>query len=319
VSRSLLVLVLPILLFGTPATADPIKAKVEERRALDTQVKRDISRGDYKAVADDFAKYLALDPDNVKVWVEFGDTMMGGRSYDAALAAYASAEKLLARDPTRGASTRLEVIARRGQAFEGLDKLPEALAEYERAMAGVPPGFYIEMEVTARIVDIYRRRNALPMILAKLETKWPLSRRRFFEWETLGKLYEETGSSDKAITALQKAVALSPYELDAQRRLVLLFDDAGRPDDALAQLETIARVAPGEARAQLELADRLWGRANRARALEIAARMEARFGSDAATLTAVGDLYERWGKLDLAVKVRAAAKKVPPEPPMRRR
>ena len=63
------------------------------------------------------------------------------------------------------------------------------------------------VELTGRIIDIYRRKQQLAALLADYEKEWPEGSRGHFEWDTLGKLYEETGAQDKAIAALQKAVA----------------------------------------------------------------------------------------------------------------
>jgi tetratricopeptide (TPR) repeat protein len=299
-----------LALLASNAVADPPKSKADQLKDLRAQIDGDLKKKDLKAAEEDYATFLALDPGNAKVWIEFADTLMAARKFDSALAAYASAEKLLASDVT----VQIEVIARRGQAFEALDKLPEALAEYDRAIVKAPKGYYLEVELTDRIVGIYRRRQSLPVLLAKFEAKWPAARRRFFEWNTLGKLYEETGASDKAIVAFQKAVAMSPFELDAQRRLIQMLENAGRDADAFAQLKVVVKVAPGEARFQLELAERLFRNGRTAEALAVLAKMEDRFKSFASVLSAVADLYSRWGKPDLAARAYEAASKVPPDP-----
>ena len=109
-----------------------------------------------------------------------------------------------------------------------------------------------------------------PQLLAQYEKEWPEGARGHFEWNTLGKLYEETGAQDKAIAALKKAVAKAPWELETQRRLIQLLENSGRDDEALAQYEAVVRAAPGEARFQLELAERYWRRGQEKKALDVA-------------------------------------------------
>ncbi|MGE5180934.1 MAG: HEAT repeat domain-containing protein, partial [Acidobacteriota bacterium] len=190
---------------------------------------------------------------------------------------------------------------RRGQALEGMGKDDEAVAEYRRAIKLAPKGYYLETELTGRIIDIYRRKQALGQLLAQMEKQWPEASRGHFEWSTLGKLYEETGAQDKAIAALKKAVAKAPWELETQRRLIGLLENSGRDDEALAQYEAVVRAAPGEARFQLELAERYWRRGQEKKALESLTRLEGRFPQDAGVLSAIADLYTRWGKEDLAI------------------
>ncbi|MEO8553069.1 MAG: HEAT repeat domain-containing protein, partial [Kofleriaceae bacterium] len=164
-----------------------------------------------------------------------------------------------------------------------------------------PKGYYLEVELTGRIIDIYRRKQALPALLALYEKEWPEGARGHFEWNTLGRLYEETGAQDKAIAALKKAVAKSAFELETQRRLITLLENSGRDDEALAQYEAVVRAAPGEARFQLELAERYWRRGQEKKALESLTRLESRFPSDPGVLGAIADLYTRFGKDDLAI------------------
>ena len=60
-------------------------------------------------------------------------------------------------------------------------------------------------------------------------------------------------------------------------------------------------AAPGDARFQLELADRYARRGKDKQATEVLARLQQRFPSDAGVIAAIADLYQRWGKEDLAI------------------
>ena len=258
-----------------------------------------------------FKQFLDLDPSNAQLWLERGDAMLAAGKRDIALESYAAAEKLLGGDPAR----RVEVVARRGQALEGMGKDDEAVVEYRRAIKLAPKGYYLEVELTGRIVDIYRRKQALPALLAQYEKEWSEGSRGHFEWSTLGRLYEETGAQDKAIAALKKAVAKAAWELDTQRRLIQLLENSGRDDEALAQYEAVVRAAPGEARFQLDLAERYWRRGNEKKALDTLVRLLGRFPSDAGVISAIADLYQRWGKEELAIAEYERLAKLEPDDP----
>src|SRR5262249_38734245 len=184
------------------------------------------------------------------------DAMLTAGKRDIALESYAAAEKLLGSDPSK----RVEVVNLRGQTLEQMGKEDEAVAEYRRAIKLAPKGYYLQGELTGRNLDIYRRKQSLPALLAQYEKEWPEGARGHFEWSTLGKLYEETGAQEKAIAALKKAVAKSPWELDTQRRLIQLLRNSGRDDEVLAQYEAVVRAAPSEARFQLGLAETHYAR-----------------------------------------------------------
>ena len=270
-----------------------------------------LAAGDTDGANAYFKQFLALDPRNADLWIERGDAMLAAGKRDIALDSYAAAEKLLGSDPAR----RVEVVARRGQALEAMGKDDEAVAEYRRAIKLAPKGYYLETELTNRIIDIYRRKQALPDLLAYYEKAWPAGSRGFFEWDTLGKLYDETGAQDKAIAALKKAVQKAPWELETQRRLIQLLENSGRDDEALAQYEAVVKAAPGEARFQLELAQRYWQRGDEKKALATLTRLEGRFPQDPGVLSAIADTYTKWGKDDLAIAEYERLVQVEPDDP----
>jgi cellulose synthase operon protein C len=268
----------------------PAKAVDLKQRALRALAGLALAASDAGAANAYFKQLVESEPRNALLWIERGDAMLAAGKRDLALESYIAAERLLGSDPAQ----RVEVIARIGQALEGMGKDDEAVVEYRRAIKLAPKGFYLEVELTSRIVDIYRRKQSLPRLLAELEQAWPERARGHFEWSTLGKLHDETGAQDKAIAALKKAVALAAWELDTQRRLIVLLESVGQDDEALAQYEVVVRVAPGEPRFQLDLAERYWRRGEATQARDVLARLQARFPQDPDVLSAIADLKRRW-------------------------
>ncbi|HMG20359.1 MAG TPA: tetratricopeptide repeat protein, partial [Kofleriaceae bacterium] len=282
-----------------------------KKKALRALADLALATGDNDGANAYFQRFLELDPRNAQLWIERGDAMLAAGKRDVALESYTAAEKLLGSDPAK----RVEVVARRGQALEGMAKDDDAVVEYRRAIKLAPKGYYLEVELTGRIIDIYRRTQSLPALLALYEKDWPEGARGHFEWDTLGKLYEETGAQDKAIGALKRAVARAPWELETQRRLIQLLENSGRDDEALAAYEQVVRAAPGEARFQLDLAERYWRRGQDKKALDALVRLEVRFPQDAGVLSAIADMYTRWGKEDLAIAEYERLAKLEPDDP----
>jgi len=282
-----------------------------KKKALRALADLALTTGDNDGANAYFQRFLELDPRNAQLWIERGDAMLAAGKRDVALDSYTAAEKLLGADPAK----RVEVVARRGQTLEGMGQDDEAVVEYRRAIKLAPKGYYLEVELTGRIIDIYRRKQALPALLAQYEKEWPEAARGHFEWDTLGKLYEETGAQDKAIAALKRAVARAPWELETQRRLIQLLENSGRDDEALVAYEAVVRAAPGEARFQLDLAERYWRRGQDKKALDALVRLEVRFPQDAGVLSAIADMYTRWGKEDLAIAEYERLAKLEPDDP----
>jgi tetratricopeptide (TPR) repeat protein len=286
-------------------------AKNMKKKALRALADLALATGDTDGANTYFKRFLELDPKNAQLWIERGDAMLAAGKRDLALESYTAAEKLLGHDPAK----RVEVVARRGQALEGMAKDDEAVGEYRRAIKLAPRGYYLEVELTGRIIDIYRRKQSLAVLLSQYEKEWPEATRGHFEWDTLGKLYEETGVQDKAIGALKRAVGKAPWELETQRRLIQLLENSGRDDEALAAYEAVVRAAPGDARFQLALAERYWGRGQEKKALETLARLDARFPQDPGVLSAIADMYTRWGKEALAITEYERLAKLEPDDP----
>ena len=258
-----------------------------------------------------FEQYIALDPGNAQLRLELGDALAQAGKHDDAIAVYVDAEKKLGRDPAR----RVEVVARIGQAQEGKGDDQAAIESYRRAIRLVPRGYYLEVELTARIVDIHRRKQSLPELVGYYEKEWPEGRRGHFEWNTLARLYEETGDQDKAVAAFKRAVAKAPYELETQRRLIQLLEALGRDKEAIAQYEVVAREAPGEARFQIELAERYMRAGDDKKALDAVKKLESRFPGDAGVQSAIADMYTRWGKEDQALAAFERLARLEPDEP----
>nr|HEX4317116.1 tetratricopeptide repeat protein [Kofleriaceae bacterium] len=282
-----------------------------KKKALRALADIAMATGDNDGADAYFKQFLGLDPSNGQLWMEYGDAMLQAGKRDVALDAYGHAERLYAGDPTR----RIDAVNRRGQALEAMGKDDEAVAEYRRAIKLAPKGYYIETELTNRIIDIYRRKQQLAVLLTDYEKEWPEGSRGHFEWDTLGKLYEETGAQDKAIHALQEAVRVDPTQVDTQRRLIGLLENSGRDDEALAQYEKVVQVIPGQAQFQLELADRYWRRGNEKKALDTLKHCEERFPNDPSVLGAIADFYTKWNKDELAIAEYEHLARVEPDEP----
>ena len=182
----------------------PSADKPIQREALNALVNIARSTRDRIAHAS-YAKRLAeLDPQDARLQLDRGDAMLAIDLVDAALDAYAAAERLYATDPSR----RLDVIVRRGQALERRDR-GAAEAEYRRASAEAPKGHYLRGELFGRVVELHRRAGTLGGLLAITLEDWPEAKRGSFEWYELSKLYEATGAREQSVAALARAVATS--------------------------------------------------------------------------------------------------------------
>ncbi|HEY5949117.1 MAG TPA: tetratricopeptide repeat protein, partial [Kofleriaceae bacterium] len=255
-----------------------------------------------------YARLVERDPNNGTLWTERADSLAAARVFAQAVDCYTQAEALLKRDPER----RLYVIAQRGLAHELAGDIDAAVADYKRAIAESPRGYYLKTELVARIIRVHTKANTLPALLREYQRAWPEKSRGHFEWTTLGQLYQATGALDAAILALQAAVAKAPDDLDTQRRLVTLLDAAGRTDDALAQLEAAAKTAPRDVKTQFQLVERYWDK-DKPKLLATLGKLSRALPTNPGVHHDIGNLYIKLRRLDLATHEYELVAKLEPD------
>jgi tetratricopeptide (TPR) repeat protein len=258
-----------------------------------------------------------LRPRDVLLWTERGDALLALSSFDRALDAYAKAETLFARDPER----KLLAISDRGRAFEKAGKTDEAVAEYDRAIAASPGGYYLRRELTLRIIELVRKHVSIEAALAEVDRRWPASKRDAFEWSTVADLYEQSGAMPMRTAALEAAATKAPRDTVIQWKLIRQYDRTSLPQSALAQLETAVRASPRDLALVLELAQRveLASRLRQdrtddvaPRALRLLQQLSRAYPRDADAHAAIGEVYARWNEPARAVSEYTVAARLEP-------
>src|SRR5262249_9201640 len=123
-----------------------------KKKALRALADLALATGDNDGANAYFKQFLALDPKNAQLWIERGARCPPAGTRATPSASSTAAEKPPGADPAK----RVEVVARRGQALEGMGKDDEAVVESRRAIQLAPKGYSLEVELTGRIIDIYR-------------------------------------------------------------------------------------------------------------------------------------------------------------------
>lgn len=157
----------------------------------------------------------------------------------------------------------------RGLAWSLLERAPEALGEFDRALAINPR--YVEAHLHRGLIldhlghaeeaaaAFRAAREAAGRPVAGLSA--PVAARLANEHARLGDLYAEAGALGEAVLEYRRAVELGPDFHDLRLRLARLLLEAGNPLQAREELERILARRPGwlDARVQLGLARHLAG------------------------------------------------------------
>jgi tetratricopeptide (TPR) repeat protein len=281
----------------------------EKRVALTKLIGAARTTGDMRMVDDSYAQLIELAPKDGALWLDRGNAQLVAKHYALAKDSFGAAEALLRSDPER----KLTAIVNQGIAADLLGRADDAIVEYERALDKVPSGFFLAQEIVTRIIETERKRKRVGAAIERLEKRWPERRRGHFEWSTLGDLYKETASVDRAIDAYRRAVTKAPTEVVTQRKLIALLDKAS-PASALAQHEAAARVAPGDADLQLELAKR-YRATQPGKAFATLATLARRMSRHVNVRTTIAALYEEWNELGRAIGEYEAIAAIEPNDP----
>jgi tetratricopeptide (TPR) repeat protein len=235
-----------------------------------------------------FIQLLALTPNDPEVWTARGDALVASDRGELAAESFSQAERLAPDMPHR-----IEAVERHGDALANEHDFDGANADYRRAIALAPSGYFIIPEVLGKLVDLARSQQALPALADQLEHEWPARSRDALKWSTLGSIYFELADRPRAMVALRRATALAPWDLASQRVLVGIFDELGLRDAAVAQLQAAVRAAPSEPRLQLELAQHMWPNV---RALAVLDQSAKQFSRDVNVLEATAKQFLAWDR-----------------------
>ena len=90
-----------------------------------------------------------------------------------------------------------------------------------------------------------------------MSAEWPERRRGFTENDLLGRVHDELGDTDQALSSYRAALSQNPHATDVRRRMIAVLERAGQTAAVLREYQRLSSDAPGEPRYYLELAERL--------------------------------------------------------------
>ena len=105
-----------------------------------------------------------------------------------------------------------------------LNRLPEALPYFERAMAAAPD----DAAIRGNFAQTLHRMGRVPEAIQHYEASLRLNRRNHVTWSNLGKSHMSLGQFPRAAECFQQALKISPNYTDARWSLASVLDEIAR-------------------------------------------------------------------------------------------
>ena len=271
-------------------------SKTDRQQTLRALMVLSLDEKDWSAAKRYHSMLAALDPADLFVRGELGRELESRGEF---VQAERELQELVAsaRGDNRALAPALKELGRAQAKCHERDK---AIATLKGALAAAGGQPALQAEIYEVLAEVYRADQDLPALIAELAGSHPVDSARL---ALLGRLYEETGDSGKAIESFMRALAFDPRQVDLRLRLVRLLQARGDLDRAVAEYSLLLRFAPNNPQLVFEACDAMIERGDRARALRLVTDMEARSGGDEELLSRVADYYARVGEAAQSLRV----------------
>lgn len=186
---------------------------------------------------DQFDAALRADPGDVQTLVRKGNTLLGQRRYELALAAF---DRALEVSPLT-----LDALCNRGSALRALGRHAQAVDTYDRALMVDPRSFESWFNRGLVLRDLQRPADALHAFDRAIAIRPGLAVMLSARGQTLVDL----GRLGEALAAFNEAIAIQPGLVDAIYNSAVALERLNRPDEAIARCERVLALEPGNAQA----------------------------------------------------------------------
>lgn len=187
-----------------------------------------------------------------------------------------------------------------------------SIATLERALRLSGPRAGVRAEIYEQMLAAYRRSDRLEELAARLRRE---AGRRFEANELLGRIEDELGHDEEALSAYRRALRARPRDIDTRLRMIRLLSRSGRLDDVVDEYRALIRIAPREPRFVIELAELFHQTDRQEEGLRLLHQTARRHPRDPALHQQLAELYSRWGEDELAAREVELLARIDPREP----
>jgi len=191
--------------------------------------------GWFKEAIAEFSRAIELDPYSVETRMGIGIVYELMQRFDAAAAHYEAALEF--------DSENLQVYRYAARAYIGGDHIGNAINVYERLLE-VEPNDY---EAILNLVRLWVGREQFDQAEAFLKTKLESMQDAPQLYIALGTVYRESGNTEEALGAFERAASLNPNSVQTHFYLATQLDLAGHDEAAKMHLRRVIELDPTHA------------------------------------------------------------------------
>jgi tetratricopeptide (TPR) repeat protein len=234
------------------------------------------------------AALVATEPNNAYLRMDAAAAFAQAGHPERALAAWLQSAQ------AAGHELKLLVIIWRhvAELQEQLGDLDGAEATWRGALARMAAGHWAREGYLEGLVGLYRRKDALRVLVAELE---PEGRRDPGVRVVVARLLEEVGEDSLALELFRKVVDGRPSDLASRERIIAILERIGTADQVVDAWRALVRASGGESRYELRLVEILFQRGRTKEAFTAMGAMARRYPSDPGVHQSVIDLTMRYG------------------------
>jgi len=282
--------------------------RTEKQEILRALAEIALARRDFAKAKSHLSALLAMTPNSLFLRRELSQIYAQNRLYEEARQVLSEAEKFSGTSSADRAQITLDVA----ELYEREGNDAEALRRYEALGETLSQGHWMQREILARKIALYRRMGGVEALLEMLTKSWRSP--DYDQLLTLAALYEETNQPQEAIAHLLKAVTMRPGLPEARERLIDLYRAQGDNARVFEARRALIKAIPNHIAYRLDLADALWQQRQTDAAIEVLDVARKDFANDLDAQMTLADHYLMLGRGARAVEIyQAWLKKRPNE------
>ncbi|MEO0131043.1 MAG: tetratricopeptide repeat protein [candidate division WOR-3 bacterium] len=177
--------------------------------------------------------------DSYENYLLLGNILAKKQEYEEALRLY---EKILSYDFLKEDKENIlsQVYCNRGYVYLNLNKIPEAIENFQKALE-LKPNYF---EAYFNLGNAYFQKKDFLLAEKSYYSALKLNKKNPLLYFQLGRLYTEWNKKEKAIQYYKKLISLQPNNYIGLYNLGLLYRDLGKKEEATKYLEKAIRLNP---------------------------------------------------------------------------